>query len=122
MVVGPNAVISNDVTPNPTPNWDDPYDVSGPPTTINQTIQGISTSINLFWSCNYCGDGGSLEYSINNGTWTAIANNVNFSVNNNDTLKFRMVDIDIGTLIADIKNASDGNVILDTITFTKDVS
>lgn len=110
-----------DVTPTPTPNWNDPYSTNSPPTTINQTIQGISTPINLFWSCVYCGDGGTVEYSINEGAWIAIAPNINFSINNNDTLKFRMVDLDYGTLIADIKNASDGNVILDTITLQKDL-
>jgi len=109
------------VTPTPTPNWDDPINFPNA-ITINQTIQGISTSINLFYSCVYCGDGGDIYYSLNDGSFVLINENVNFSVNNNDTLKFQYNNNGgFGTKIIDVKNASDGNTILDTITLTIDL-
>lgn len=109
---------TNDVTPNPV-DWPDVYSIYPAfPTTINQTISGINVVINLFWSCSYCGDGGSnnIQISINDGAWTNISENTNFSVNNNDTLKFRLTDnLVVGGFIRlDVKNNSDGNSLLDT--------
>lgn len=115
------SVVAGSVTPSPTPNWDDPY---GYPTstTINQTIEGISTSINLFYSYIYNGDGGNIYYSLNDGSFVLLNENENFSVNNNDTLKFQYNNGGgFGTSIIDVKNASDGNTILDTISLTIDI-
>lgn len=115
---------TSDVTPNPV-DWPDVFSYAPEyPTTINQTITGINVPINLFWSCNYCGDGGTtdkIEYSINDGSWTPISENTNFSVSNNDTLKFRLAVISFTGIVLDIKNNSDNNTLLDTTSLASDV-
>lgn len=114
---------TSDVTPNPV-NWPD-VSVTYPdiPTTINQTISGINVPINLFWSCSYCGDGGEsdIQISINNGAWTSIAQNTNFSISNNDTLKFRCDGFGPsgGSIVLDVKNNSDGDTLLDNFVLTR---
>ena len=82
----------------------------------NKTITGINTSINLYYECVYCGDGGNIEYSKNSGAWTSISELGTLSIANNDTLAWRYVNSG-GTTIIDIKNASDGNALIDQIEF-----
>lgn len=108
-----------DVTPNPTPNWDNGLTIyPDQPTTDTQTIQGINTSIDLYWVCVIPCEAQSVEYSKNSGTWTAIGDSVNFSVNNNDTLAFRSIFGGSGGFQQiEVRNNSDNGAILDTIFF-----
>lgn len=105
-----------DVTPNPTPDWGD-YIVGAPAISATQTIQGINTTINLYYECVFCGDGGNLYYSKNSEAWTIISELATISIVNNDTLAFKFADVSGGILSINIINASDSNAILDTLTF-----
>jgi hypothetical protein len=120
-----------DVTPNAV-NWDNPVGVGGALTTVNQTITGISSSITLIIADDG-NDGYNVDYSINNGSWVRLSfssqtilgifypHSQTFSINNNDTLKFRIDGFgyfeDSGATIR-VRNLSDNYVVLDTITFT----
>lgn len=97
--------------------------------TSNQTINGITTTIKVYVSIVDNVDGATLEYSKNNGSWTAIDyyvdgiyyNPSQISISNGDTLKFRATAPNsIGSVsIIEIKqNVSGGDVTLDTIQLT----
>ena len=106
-----------DVTPNAI-NWTDNSDSTIQIPTANgaQTISGISSSINLYYGCIYCGDGGTIQYKKNAGAWTTIAELETVSVSNGDTLDWRYVPSSYSggeTIIIEIRNASDGNAIVD---------
>jgi hypothetical protein len=106
-----------DVTPS-TIDWTDNTDSTLQIPTGNgaQTISGINTSINLYYQCVYCGDGGSIEYKKNAGAWTSISELSTVSVSNGDTLDWRYVPSSFSggeTIVIEIRNASDGNAIVD---------
>lgn len=106
-----------DVTPNAL-DWADNLDSSLQIPTSNGplTISGINTSINLYYQCVYCGDGGSIEYKKNAGAWTSISEFSTVSVSNGDTLDWRYVPqsfVGGETIVIEIRNASDGNAIVD---------
>ena len=81
-----------------------------------QTIQGIDSSINVFWERSNSTETSfwSTYYDINGGGWTLIGENTNFSVSNGDALKWRIVTT-IGSVNFDlnVKNASDGDALID---------
>lgn len=116
----PKIVISGgggDVTPNAI-DWGVPFWDGGSESYVtNQTITGIDTTINLYWECSYCGDGGSIYYSKNNGAWTLISELSNISISNNDTLRWKYVSTPGTSQNIFVKNASDSNALLDTIDF-----
>lgn len=110
-----------DVTPNAV-DWDDFNDLCLPNnSTVSgtmsgaKTISGINTSINLYYECSYCGDGGNVYYKKNGGAWTQVAEFENISVSNGDTLDWGYgVGLLPGSSISIIiKNASDSNAIID---------
>ena len=99
-------------------NWTDNSDSTLQIPTANgaQTISGISASINLYYQCIYCGDGGTIQYKKNAGAWTTIAELATISVSNGDTLDWRYVPGSYSggeSIIIEIRNASDGNAIVD---------
>ena len=110
--------VAADVTPNAV-NWGDCVDtVNGIGTNSNQTISGITSSINLYWVRS--GDANiTVSYSKNNGSYTTIAQNTNFSVSNNDTIKWQVQTFSgtaqSGTIT--VRNASDSNASLDTFNY-----
>lgn len=100
-----------DVTPNAI-NWTDNSDSTLQIPTGNgaQTISGINTTIQLYYECSYCGDGGGMEYKKNGGAWTAINELETVSVSNGDTLDWRYVPSSYSggeTIVIIIKNLSD---------------
>jgi hypothetical protein len=108
----------SDVTPNAI-DWTDNSDSTIQIPTANgpQTISGINTSINLYYQCIYCGDGGTMQYKLNAGSWTTIAELATVSVSNGDTLDWRYVPSSYSggeTIIIEIRNASDGDAIIDS--------
>lgn len=113
----PVSAGGGDVTPNSI-DWGVPYwDGSTESLVNNQTITGISSTINLYWECSYCGDGGDIYYSKNSGAWTLISEFTNVSVSNNDTLRWKLNAPPGSAKDIFIKNASDSNALLDTINF-----
>jgi len=116
----PKIVVSGgggDVTPNAI-DWTDNADSTLQIPTGNgpQTISGISTAINLYYACVYCGDGGSMEYKKNAGAWTSISALSTVSVSNGDTLDWRYVPGSYSggeSIVIEIRNASDGDAIVD---------
>jgi hypothetical protein len=111
------AAAPPDVTPS-TIDWTDNTDSTFQIPTGNgaQTISGINTSINLYYQCVFCADGGSIEYKKNAGAWTSISQLSTVSVSNGDTLDWRYVPQSFTggeTIVIEIRNASDGNAIVD---------
>ena len=107
----------SDVTPDAV-SWGGQIFNGGPiATTATKTITGINTSINLYYACVYCGDGGNIEYSKNSGAWTLISELSNISISNNDTLAWRCDMAGGGTQIVNINNDSDGDTQIDQIEF-----
>ena len=107
-----------DVTPDAV-SWGGGSPIYGSIPTITsdtKTITGINTSINLYYECVYCGDGGTIEYSKNSGAWTPVSELSNISIANNDTLAWRYSNSG-GVITVDIKNASDGNAVIDQLDF-----
>lgn len=109
------AVVA-DVTPNSV-DWDDYTfnEFSGGSilgtSSGAKTISGISTSINIYYSCIYCGDSVPVYYKKNGGAWTAVSENENISVSNNDTIDWGSGQF--GYVSFSVKNASDGNATID---------
>lgn len=131
MVVGPNAVISNDVTPNPTPNWTtlEYNGITGEFTYSSQQIQGIDTTITLRLEYDDT-TLGTVYYNINSTeiftnfsqpptsqevTFTQILNNGTLTVSNNQWICFGFETnfSTNGTRTVSVKNVSDSNVLLD---------
>jgi hypothetical protein len=104
-----------DVTPNAV-DWPDASSPGLTATSTAQTITGINTSINLYWECDYCGDGLTTEYNKNGAGWVSNSEFDNISISNNDTLNWRATSSG-GFQSIFIKNASDSNALLDTISF-----
>lgn len=106
-----------DVTPNAV-NWDD-YTFIAYNGTVQgtasgaKTISGINTSINIYFSCIYCGDFGTVYYKKNGGSWTSVSENQNISVSNGDTIDWGVADL--GYISFAVKNASDSNATLDSV-------
>jgi hypothetical protein len=112
------AVASADVTPSAI-DWTDNSDSLTEIATGNgaQTISGINTSINLYYQCIYCGDGGGIEYKKNAGAWISISELSTVSVSNGDTLDWRYVPSSFSggeTIIIEIRNSSDSDAIIDS--------
>lgn len=109
-LAGAVATAPPDTTPNSV-NW---ANVSGATSAsnANQTISGIATTISLTWNQ------GGLEtlYSKNGGSFVA---GTGVTVSNGDTLRFKVETefevSDSGTIT--VRNASDGNTVLDTFTY-----
>ena len=104
-----------DVTPNAV-NWEDASSHSSSATSLAQTITGINTSINLYWECDYCGDSLTIEYNKNGAGWVSISEFENISISNNNTLNWRALGSG-GFQSIFIKNASDSDALLDTVSF-----
>jgi len=103
-----------DVTPNAV-DWSDESSFSSTTESTAQTITGINTSINLYFECDYCGDGLGIAYNKNSTGWVDIAEFATISISNNDTLNWRAGPASGGYTSIFIKNASDSNALLDTI-------
>ena len=103
-----------DVTPNAV-NWPDASSGKSTAASVAQTITGINTSINLYFECDYCGDGLAIAYNKNGSGWVDIAEFATISISNNDTLNWRAGPASGGFTSIFIKNASDSNALLDTI-------
>ena len=114
------AAAADDVTPNAV-NWGDCNDiVGGSGSNSNQTISGITSSINLYWERTTGGTDITVYYIKNNGSAVEIDENTNFSVSNNDTIKWT-VQTNSSTLQAGtiaVHNASDSNATLDTFNYS----
>lgn len=112
--------VAADVTPNAV-NWGDCNDlISGSGSNSNQTISGITSSINLYWVRTTGGTNITVYYIKNNGSAVAIAENTNFSVSNNDTIRWTVqtnsTTAQVGTIA--VRNASDSNATLDTFNYS----
>jgi hypothetical protein len=112
------TVAADDFTPNAV-NWGDCVDtINGIGTNSNQTIDGITSSINLYW-VRSGGSNITVYYSKNNGSYTIIAQNTNFSVSDGDTIKWQVQTFSgtaqTGTIT--VRNASDSNASLDTFNY-----
>jgi hypothetical protein len=109
-----------DVTPDAV-DWPDTSVPGSGNNTINQTISGIASSINLEVSWTTVGVPAEVvQYSINDGTPVTMASSpTTFSISNGQALKF-IINSSGGacTINFTIRNASDGNVILDTVSVT----
>lgn len=112
---GIKVAASADVTPTPTPNWSDVTGFIPFASTGQQTISGINTTINLYFEYDF-GDGLSIEYRKNGGSWTPINEFATVAIANGDTLDWGARGSG-GYQSIMIKNASDGNALLDTIEF-----
>ena len=89
------------------------------PETSHKQIKGINTAINIFWQQVF-NDGGAIQYSKNSGSFTTLAENTNLSVSNNDTIAWKFVGDNPGYAAEiNVKNASDSNAALGTITFVE---
>lgn len=126
--VNPLPTPSNDVTPNPTPNWPDNYQFAANVDTSAQ-ITGINTSITL--SISWVGSGANFSVSVNNsnsyagGTITTLSTSpTTFTVNNNQYVIFRLLSNPFGvfTRTGTVTNVSDSNSVLDSFTITLDNS
>lgn len=106
-----------DVTPDAV-NWNNASGAPSVATTNTQTITGIDTAITLLFS--YTGNINSNDtFYIKNDIVTSVSSGGTFSVNNNDTLAFRMTTSNLGASISvTITNVSDNNTVLDTFTLT----
>jgi len=113
-VIGSSSAGGSDGTPDAV-NWANIGPGNEPQTNANQTITGIDTTISLetFYTS------GLLHYSLNGGSFTFIGNGGSVDVVNNDTLRFRMDNVAPGTVTGTVtvRNASDGDVDLDTFTY-----
>jgi hypothetical protein len=119
--------LSQNVTPNPTPDWLDNISLS-PCDSNTVQIQGIDTPIVLFVDVIYGLDGGTLTVGVNTtnaygGTITTVNATPppTFTVNPNEYVTFRYIN-GFGTIIFDVYNQSDSNTILDSgINLTVDI-
>ena len=114
-----SVVVSDLVSVHVSPVAWDPiggYLVSGPVAAqnANQTIQGITSPVTLQFSTVNASGPGTLQYSLNNGPWTAWTSGATVSVANNDVLKFRVSVATTGAAIGSIRvvNISDGAALL----------
>jgi hypothetical protein len=111
-----------DVIPNSL-NWNDPISAVVTVTTNSQTITGIDTTITIqVFVDGLLTDGSwSYSYSKNGGSYISIDNSSTFTVVNNDSLVFRAVaSMYYGSgaqTVLIIKNQTNSNSTLDTITF-----
>ena len=115
----PRAVAAGpDVTPNPV-NWSD--DVNYYTASTNtQTISGIGTTINLsisHYTNAQAGAGYAPTYSKNGANFVAFNTNpFTISVSDGDTLRFAQeTNLYIDRTFT-VRNASDGDAVLDTFT------
>jgi hypothetical protein len=107
-----------DVTPDSV-NWTDGSAFASFSSTASgaQTITGINQTIELYYSCNYCGDGGTIKYKKNGGSWTSISYLGTIEIADGDTLDWGYESY-FGYIDIAIKNASDGDAVIDSsITF-----
>lgn len=104
-----------DVTPNAV-DWNDVVSAVSA-TTNTVTITGINTAINLSISGIV---GGGFEVYINNNEFTIDDDPYIVSVSNNDEVYFifRTNTGEETTISVTVRNASDGNTVLDTFTMT----
>jgi hypothetical protein len=111
-----------DVIPNSL-NWNDPTASVLTATTTSQTITGIDTTITILIEVDAMQTDGSWSYSYskNAGSYIGISNSSTFTVVNNDSLIFRAVaSMYYGSgaqTVLIIKNQTNSNSTLDTITF-----
>lgn len=106
-----------DVTPNAV-DW---ANVSGasPQANANQTISGIDVSITI--SLSDSGGFSGFEYRLDSGSYVTYS--VPFSVNDGQTLNFRVPGLIPGTNAGTITvvNDSDASTTLDTFTYSVDL-
>ena len=114
-LLGAEASSPTDKTPDAV-NWANIGPGTVPQNNANQTISGITTTITLeaFYTS------GLLYYSKNDGAFTFIGNGGSVTVSNNDTLRWQMAPAAPGTVsgTVTVRNASDGDVDLDTFTYS----
>lgn len=110
-----------DYTPDAV-NWADIF-TFGPlvstGTNPNQTITGINQQITIKVSWTVTGGTiTSVEYRINSGSYVSMSNNGTFTINNNDTLNFRVggAASTLNTADFTIKNNSTSDSTIDTFT------
>lgn len=108
-----------DVTPDSV-NWTNGSTLGGSFSSSGsgaQTITGINQTIELYYDCNYCGDGGTIKYKKNGGSWTSISASATIEIADGDTLDWGY-EAYFGYIDIAIKNASDGDAVIDSsITF-----
>lgn len=115
-----------DVTPNPTPDWTDNTSAN-PVDSSTVQIQGIDTPITLSMNLVFNSDGGTLTVGVNTsnsygGTITTYTSEpTNFIVNPNEYVTFRWEgDFFEYAVVFDVKNISDNNTLLDTVTLVRE--
>lgn len=93
--------------------------------TVTQTISGITTGITLRVKMGVNGSSKNLSYNINGGAFTALAINGGgnpdgtlFNVNNGDVVGFKYGTTQCVSTTVTVKNASDGDTLLDSFTVT----
>tara|TARA_R100001086_G_scaffold225289_1_gene143544 strand:- start:10086 stop:10466 length:381 start_codon:yes stop_codon:yes gene_type:complete len=108
---------AGDKTPDAV-NWANIGPGNSPQTNANQTISGIDGSITL--EVNYTGSGAALFYSIASGSFTPVANGGQFSVSNDQTVRFQFTRTVTGTSsgTVTVTNESDSSAPLDTFTYS----
>lgn len=110
-------------TPSPTPIWGSIYETTyaGDPCngyTGATAVQGISSAITL--GVTFTGTGASLSYSINGGSYTAIASGGSIpTVNPNDTINFQFLNSGSGSAsgTVTVSNTSTGGGAISTWTY-----
>lgn len=134
--ITPLPTPSNDVTPNPTPNWTtlEYNGITGDFTYSSQQIQGINTTITLrleyndsnlgtvYYNINPTDNIGNINLSMppsaqdtSNAPFTQILNNGTLTVSNNQWICFGFESdyTNQGTVIVSVKNVTDANTLLD---------
>lgn len=122
-----------DYTPNPSLNWNNLWhDIGSDESNIvSQRFLGINRPLSikldigagtkpvLYYKISSTSLVGLLPIGAPDGTWTAVNSDTTITVNLNDWLNFRCYnsDLTVSSRTFDVVNVSDGNTVLDTITY-----
>ena len=118
------VAVAADVTPNAV-DWSNisNFDV-GTADTINQTINGITSDIDLYYTItSQSGPSVQVSYSINNTTFTVLSPGATntITLSNNNTLKWRVVTLGGDNILhsgtINVFNDTDGDASLDSFTY-----
>lgn len=113
--------VTTGVTPSPTPNWNNISSSTGVGTDSIVAITGISSSITLLFNVVDLADPNATSYQKNGSGWVVFTDGDTLSMSNNDTLQFKVTTIshgDTGVGHISVTNQTDGNTLLDTISYT----
>lgn len=122
-----------DYTPNPSLNWNNLWhDIGSDESNIvSQRFLGINRPLSikldigagtkpvLYYKISSSSLVGALPIGAPDGSWTAVNSDTTITVNLNDWLNFRCYNSDftVSSRTFDVVNISDGNTVLDTITY-----